>query len=86
MISTNVGHLGNNLQSLRYFSVNNVGYSVFQISNENADILIQHLISLSYSFVMYTDFCLRYMPFPEANIAIQWKNHLLKKNWSFNFI
>ena len=63
MISTNVGHLGNNLQSLRYFSVNNVGYSVFQISNENADILIQHLISLSYSLdvILFLSFIFIYI-------------------------
>ena len=64
MTSTNVGHIGNNLKSLRYFSVNNVGYSVFQISNENADILIQYLISLSYSLdvILFLSFIFIYIP------------------------
>ena len=65
MTSTNVGHIGNNLKSLRYFSVNNVGYSVFQISSENADILIQYLISLSYSLdvILFLSFIFIYIPF-----------------------
>lgn len=63
MTSINVGHLGNNLRSLRYYSINNVGYSVFQISNENADILIQHLIYLSYSLdvILFLSFIFIYI-------------------------
>lgn len=63
MTSTNVRHLRNSLKSLRYCSVNNVGYSVFQISNENADILIQHLISLSYSLdvILFLSFIFIYI-------------------------
>lgn len=50
MTSTNVRHLRNSLKVFEILGFsNNVGYSVFQISNENADILVQHLISLSYS-------------------------------------